>query len=724
MFRSKKGRSVSSSTPAASVRKSPIRIFALKLVLLAFFLVVGLRLVQIQVVEASVYQEVARRQYEAKVVLPATRGNIYDTNGKILVSNTSNVSFGVDPKIVGHDAPAVAERFSRVFGGPSSVYLKKISAPDKRFVWLKRRTKPAYAKRINAREFDGLIQLNEPQRIYHFGHIAAQVIGFTNVDNNGLTGAELRFDDHLRGTDGYVIMQRDGLGRKRPSVDYPRVKPVSGNSIVLTLDLECQAIAEEELRKGVERNNAESGLVVMIDPTNGEILAMANYPPVNLDNASGTDHSLMRNRIITDMFEPGSLFKIVTASAALEHDLVSPNQKFFAENGRYVVQLGHGKSRTINDIHEYGTITFQDAMELSSNIVMAKISDLIGVETLYLTARNFGFGTETGVELPGEVSGELKKPNHWSGTTLNSMAYGYEVGVTPLQIALAYAAVANRGILMKPHILKRVLNKGNEVVAETRSQVIRQVISTTTAQMLTRFIVGVVERGTGVSAKVNSVSVAGKTGTSRKFVDGKYERGSYTASFAGFFPAEDPRIVCVVMLDNPRMGGYTGGVASAPIFGAITEKVITTCARLAKKSNGVIVGKQAIAVPDVRSLKADIAVEVLTSQGFGVETLGDGEFIVGQSPAPPMKLLRHGLVRLTTNDADAIIPDGYTVVPDVRGMTIRRAMNQLAIQQLDINIDGSGIVVEQEPRVGQRVKIGARVSVRCQPRDLSLLTFH
>ncbi|MEE8115222.1 MAG: penicillin-binding transpeptidase domain-containing protein, partial [Nitrososphaerales archaeon] len=400
---------------------------------------------------------------------------------------------------------------------------------------------------------------------------------------------------------------------------------------------------------------------------------------------------------------------------------VTPEQEFFAQNGKYIVKLGRGKARAINDIHEYGTITFQEAMELSSNIVMAKVSDLIGVERLYLMARNFGFGTETGLELPGEVGGELKKPNQWSGTTLNSIAYGYEVSVTPLQIALAYAAVANKGVLMWPRILKQVLNENNEIIVETRSQVIREVISTTTAQTLTRFLVGVVERGTGVSAKVKDVSVAGKTGTSRKFVGGKYERGSYTASFAGFFPAEDPKVMCVVMLDNPRVGGYTGGVASAPIFRAIIEKVIATCARFTKKSNAAIAGKQPMAIPDVRSLKTDVAIDVLRSQGFRVKTLGEGKFIVGQSPAPPMKLSSDGLVKLTTTAADGTMADGYTVVPDVRGMTIRRAMNRLAMRQLDVEVAGSGIVVDQKPRVGQRVKIGACVSVRCQPKDLSAL---
>ncbi len=499
------------------------RMFALKVGLLLLFAVIACRLVQIQVLEARRYQEVARRQSEVKVVLPAARGNIYDRNGALLVSNAIMASLGADPKMMGTDANEFAARLARVFEHTRRYYLDKLDT-ERRFVYLERRVKPQLVRMVNPAAFDGIVQLEEPRRLYHYEQLAGQVIGFTDVDNNGLSGVELQCNSALQGRDGFMIMQRDALGRRRTSVDYPRTEPANGRHVTLTLDLGFQAIAEEELRKGIERTTAESGLVVMIDPATGEVLAMANYPGINPNDPGHGDAGPAKNRAITDMFEPGSVFKVVTASAALEHHLVAPGQKFFGEQGVWVVGTG-GKSRRITDTHPHGMLSMQEAVEQSSNIVMAKISNLIGAELLYTTARDFGFGNESGIDLPGEVRGELKKPTAWSGTTLNSMAYGYEVGVTPIQIASAYATIANKGVLMKPYVIKRVLDDQEQVLSETRPQAIRTVVSRETARTLTTFLEGVVEHGTGTGARLDGVAVAGKTGTSRKFIGDRYEPG-------------------------------------------------------------------------------------------------------------------------------------------------------------------------------------------------------
>jgi len=703
------------------IRSSRGRILMLKIALLTFFLLIAVRLVQIQVIEAPRYQEIARRQYEARVVLPATRGTIYDRNGRILVSNTMYVSFGADPLIVGNNAQVVAERFSGIFGKPRRVYFQKLASRDTRFVWLERRVNPNYAQRVRASDLEGVIQLNEPKRLYHYDHVAGQLIGFTDIDSRGLSGMELQLDKYLNGINGYVVMQRDGLGRKRPALDYPRVESVNGNNVALTIDMEIQAIVEQELRKGIDRNKAAGGLVIVMEPTTGEVLAIAQYPNIDPNDVGDTDPSLMRNRAITDVFEPGSVFKIVTASAALEHEVTLPDQKFFAENGKYTVAMSGGKVRTISDTHEHGMISFQQAMELSSNIVMAKVSDRIGAEFMYTMARNFGFGIPSGVGLPGEVSGDLKKPNQWSGATLNSMAFGYEVAVTPLQIASAYAAVANNGVLMKPFILKQVLNDRNEVIVESRPQAIRTVISKATAKTLTQFLEGVVQRGTGVTARLEGVTIAGKTGTSRKVVNRKYEAGSYTASFAGFFPAENPQIVCLVMLDNPRVGGYTGGLASAPIFKAIAEKIVTTSGMFARKPEIRFAGNKPLAVPDVMNLGVDVALTILESHGYQVETRGKGKVVLSQSPAPGANPGRRTVVHLATDQALESLPPGYTAVPDVRGFTIRRAINRLNLARLDVRVSGSGVVTEQIPRGGQRLRAGSLVTLQASPQSLSMV---
>ncbi len=496
-------------TSMHGTRRGGRRIFWLKVGLLAFFIVVAGRLVQIQVIDASRYRDQARRQYEVRERLPAIRGNIYDRNGRVLVSNAMGVSFGADRKMVGDDAGEAAGRFARAFHRSRDVYLDRLVSKDRGFVWLERRVRPEFSRRIRAEQLPGLVEIKEPLRLYHYEHLGGQVIGCTDIDNRGLSGIELYLDSYFRGNEGYVVLQRDGRGKRYASVDYPRLEPTVGCAVTLSLDIEYQTIAEEELIGGIERTGAESGLVIMLDPATGEILALAHAPSMNPAQSSDYSQDIMRIRAVSDMFEPGSVFKLVTAAAALERGLVKPGQKFDAEQGRYTVFLSNGKLRNvINDTHPYGIITFQQAMELSSNIIMAKVSDRVGSELLYTTARNFGFGTETGVDLPGEINGDLKKPSAWSGTTLNTMAYGYEVGVTPLQIAAAYAAVANRGVLMRPFVIRRVVSAGGEVVLEEQPQVVRRVISVAAARVLTEFFEGVVLRGTARAAAVPGMRIA------------------------------------------------------------------------------------------------------------------------------------------------------------------------------------------------------------------------
>lgn len=724
MFRSA-APSVSPDPRAAAARESTARMLAVKIFLLAVFGIVALRLVQIQVIESAKYQETARRQNSASVPLPALRGIIMDRQGRTLIANSTLVSFGADPRMVGDSAVLVARKFAEVFQKPRTEYLDRLRKEESRFVWLERRVDPRYRQWIPPGKFNGVIVLDEPRRLYHYAHVAGQVLGFTDIDNRGVSGLELELDSLLRGKDGLVVMQRDALNRRRPSMDTPRIEPVHGNSAVLTIDIEYQAIVEQELEKGVVANGAESGIAVMLDPGTGEVLAMANYPPIDPSHPESVSPAAARNRVLTDMVEPGSVFKVVTAAAALEGHLVSPEKKFDAEQGEYRVSLPNGRLRNIiTDMHKYGTITFREAMELSSNIVMAKVSDIIGAEALFTMARRFGFGTETGIALPGEVRGELKSPSHWSGTTLNTMAYGYEVAATPLQIAAAYAAVANHGVLMKPFVVKQIINDAGTVIRETRPERIRQVISRTTADTLTGFFRGVVERGTGQLARVHGLDVAGKTGTARKFVDGRYVPGSYIASFVGFFPASDPVVVCLVMLDLPGTPTYSGGLVSAPIFKAIAMKVSTTSLRFAPKPGTALTGIAQRMVPDVTTMTMEAARALLTARGFAPRPQGEGPLVMKQSPRAETKAFIGSTVLLEAGKQAQETSRGYALVPDLRGLPMRRAVNRLALQQLDAVINGSGLVVSQSPAAGERVKTGARVSITCATKNLQLLTLY
>jgi len=646
-----------------SLREKRIKVQILQIGLLLFFLVIGARLVQVQIIESQKYKEIAKKQYQVKITLPAVRGMLFDRRGNVIASNSVFVSFAADPKIAIEDADLIAKRFSQLFKKPINYY-KKLLNSESRFVWLERFVELKYLKEVDLKKLNGIVVRYEPKRLYYNDYLAGQLIGFTNVDNVGISGIELEYEEQLHGKDGFVIFQRDGYGKARPSVDYPRVEPINGNNIYLTIDLQMQAIAEKELKKGVELNKAERGLAIILDPKTGEIFAIAQYPQLNPNKYENSEPQDQKLRAVSDLLEPGSVFKIVTAAAALEYNIVKPETKFFAEEGTYTVKISQDKTSTMYDTHKEGWITFQRAMEVSSNIVMAKVSDLIGSERLYKMARAFGFGNKTNIDFPGETNSVLKKPTEWSATTLNRLAFGYEVSVTPLHITCAYAAVANNGILMKPRLLKKITDPNGNLISESQPQQIRKVISPRTVQILKNFLEGVVEQGTGTSAKIPNIKIAGKTGTSKKLINGNYETGKYNSSFVGFFPSDDPKIVCLVMLDNPQGNSYYGGAVSAPIFRSIAQQIITTTDIMINPQN----------------------------------TLASNSQIVSKDTS-----MNVGLIPVDK-------------VPDVRGLSVRKAVDLLKERKLHPIINGSGIVSEQFPKPGELIKSGMNITLVCKPK--------
>ncbi len=717
----KKDRSIVPESPQLKDYKH--RLLLVKIVFLLVFAAASARLVQIQVIESAKYKQIAKRQYEATVPIVAQRGNIYDRNGNVLVANSQFVSFAADPTIAGEDAKFIAREFSKVTGRPEHEYIAKLKQ-KKRFVWLERHMRPDVAELIPLKKMGGIAMMNEAVRLYHYDELAGQVLGATNIENAGASGIEQQFNDILRGRDGYVIMQKDGLGRKRPSVDYPREEAVNGHSLELTIDLQYQSIAEEELKKGIARTQAEAGLVVMMRPTTGEILAMANFPSVNLNKITNADH--LKNRIVSDMYEPGSVFKIVTAAAALSHDVVTLDKKFYAENGKYKIEYPGKRFRTINDSHPMRDVTFLEAMAYSSNIVMAKVSDLIGPENMYTQARDFGFGMMTGIELPHESNGQLKKTSEWSGATLNSIAYGYEVGVTPLQIVTAYAAIANDGRLMKPYIIQRIKDENGQETFAGQPEMIRRVIPKDVNAQVVKMLQSVVDDGNGVVVKIPGVRIAGKTGTSRKHVDGKYEEGSYNASFIGFFPVEKPEVVCLVMIEKPKAGGYYGATASAPIFKGIAERIIHNNGLIAKTmladqtvTTDVQRDETTVSIPDVSAQSVDDAVESLRRAGLAAKVYGTGDEVIRQYPSAGKKVERGSIIQLMMSDDEQSVADGTVTIPEVRGMSVRRAVNKLAAGSLGVSIVGSGVVVNQFPSPGMQAKQGIRVTIICEPKAVT-----
>lgn len=666
--------------------------------LIGFSLILG-RLFIIQIIHGKEYQERARKQYEAKVELRAERGKITDRAGRVIATTVQSASFAIDPKMVEQK-----ERICRIIAGLSgyseqSLLQKIANNSERNFVWLARGVDIQHTALLDSIRDIGFIRLAEPRRNYVYGSMAAHIVGATDVDNRGLSGIELTYDSLLRGASGFALMQRDGRGKMRPGVNNIIQSVRNGNTVQLTIDAELQGIVEYELQQGIEGAKATSGTAIAINPTTGEILAMASYPTFNPNAVSTSNAEAMRLRAITDMYEPGSTFKLVTAAAALEEKVVSPETIVDGMNGE--MRLNDGT--IIRDHEPLGTCSLTQALEKSSNIVFANVAQKISSDKFYKYTRDFGFGIPIGFELPGEARGLLKKPEEYDRTTKLYMGHGYELAATALQTANAYATVANMGIMMKPYIVKALLDENGRVLQEFEPQKIRRVISEQTAKTLTTMFCSVVENGTGKEARVKGLSIAGKTGTAQQLVDGKYSKSAYTASFAGFFPAESPRFVLLVMLDKPQTDIY-GGTTAAPIFRRIVQRIVMSPALASSLPTLAELGEtllhsDTVAVPDVRGLEKDAAVAMLHQFGLRLKSNQNSGIVATQAVAPGTGIERGSEIEVSLRPK--ISPDStqqhpsVEANPDVRGFTLRRAIALLHSAGIEVRIVGSGKVVRQ-----------------------------
>jgi cell division protein FtsI (penicillin-binding protein 3) len=602
---------------------------------------------------------------------------------------------------------------SSLVGEPYDRFFSRLTERDRSFVWLKRKVSGEALDGVLKLNDEGLIKVNEPLRHFEYGETGSQVIGTTNVDNVGLSGIELYYNDVLRGRDGYVVMQRDARGHRRPDVDLPRLDPEHGSGLELTIDITMQGIVEEELRSGVESAGAASGTAIAVDPRTGEILAIASYPSYDPNRISIADPSAMRVRAITDMYEPGSTMKAITAAAAIEEKAVGLDEMIDGENGEY-----HLANHTIRDDHPAGQMTFRQAIEESSNIAFAKIAARLAPPRFYKYVRDFGFGIVSGVDLPGEARGDVKKPDDFGPETEAVMAFGYQLAVTPLQLVTAYAAIANGGSMMKPHLLRRRLDRNGEVVEQIEPERIRQVVSPETAAIVRNLLVGVVERGTGQLARIPGLRIAGKTGTSQQLAGGSYSKENYNASFVGFFPAEDPHVTLLVLLDSPK-NGYYGGQVAAPIFREIARRFVNASMQQSEprleqasmsidSSTPLRVGTS-LRVPDLRGLPTEDARSIAGHYGLRVVLHGRGGIVAAQNPPLGEPVRAHDVITLET---DLAMPER---VPDVRGMSLRRAVNVLNRYRLTPHATGSGRVRVQIPGAGTIASRTQRnVTLQCE----------
>jgi len=502
--------------------------------------------------------------------LPAFRGAICDRKGRELAVSlpTNSICLFSKSSEFLREPENTVSILVKCLGINKSSLLERIQK-SKNFVWVKRSVEREDYEKIKKLELPGVGFCKEFKRIYPKGILASHILGFTDIDGKGLEGMELKNDELLRGKSGWHILIKDARGRIIPSLEKKREKNHEGFNIVLTIDERIQQIVEEELERVYREFNALSATAIVMDPFSGEILGLANRPTFNPNSPGSYQASFRRNRAITDIFEPGSVFKVVVAAAVLEEGILGPKEVIFCENGKWLY-----RKHVLHDAEPHQNLSFREVIAKSSNIGTVKVASRLGKEKVYRYARNFGFGQSTGIDLPGEVRGVLRTPDKWSKYSMAAIPIGQEVAATPMQAICALAVIANGGNYVKPYFVKEVEDSQGVSVWKTKPWR-RQIISRETAMTLTSILRDAVEEeGTAPLAKIYNYTVAGKTGTSQKVINGRYSHSKFFSSFIGYAPAENPKVVVLVMVNEPKPL-YYGSLVAAPAFREITRRILS-----------------------------------------------------------------------------------------------------------------------------------------------------
>jgi cell division protein FtsI (penicillin-binding protein 3) len=617
--------------------KRLIQIFA---VLAAWSVVVVARLVQVQIVRHDDYTNRAQRQQERTLDLSPVRGAILDARGRVLAESVAAESIYADPQAIANRR-AAAVKLAPILG----IGVREIEArlsSDAGFVWIARQVPLEVAAQVRRLGIGGIDFIEEHRRAYPRGSLAASVIGYVGVDGEGLAGVEHSFDSYVRGKPGRVTVLRDARRGMYLVGGEGLNRAIDGNDVVLTIDSVVQFITERALGKAVEKFKAAGGAAIVMDARSGDVLAMASYPSFDPNRFGDSPAWSWRNRTLQEMYEPGSTFKIITASAGIEENVVTPSQ---------ILDCGNGAIQIADvEIHEhggvrYGLMTFEDVMVHSSNVGTIRVALALGERRMYDYVRRFGFGERTNVQLPGEAAGLLRRLSHWSDVSVASISIGQEIGVTPLQLVRAIGTVANGGTRVEPRVIDRVVDASGKTIYQPQRPQPQRVISERTAAVLNEILKSVVYRGTGERAALPEHVVAGKTGTAQKAIRGGYAPDKFIASFGGYVPADRPRLVILVMVDEPR-GEQFGGVIAAPAFREIAEATLhylrvppsvpqrsigleaPLLAAFSQQQNPV----SRADVPDLRGLDARAAVARATAAGLLVEAVGSGVVTI-QKPA-------------------------------------------------------------------------------------------
>lgn len=544
-----------------------LRVIVVGVLFSVFFTAIGAKAVYLQIFCGPRLSQKAANQYEKSFKSSGKRGAIYDANLTEMAVSVEVTSIAAHPEQM-VDIQSTAKTLAKLLTINRGQLLRKLTS-NRKFVWIKRHVAPREARAVRDLNLAGLDFITECKRFYPNKTLAAPLLGFTNVDDNGLEGLEFYYDNYLKGASTNVTVLMDALGRGF-NQEETQMPNYNGHNLILTIDRTIQYIAEKALEESVTKFSAKSGMAIVMAPKTGALLAAAQYPFFNPNTYADFNRELWRNQAITDPFEPGSTMKIFSVAAALESGRSSLKSTFYCENGTYKI----GKDM-IHDTHPYAWLTLEQVVKLSSNIGAVKVTEVTGPERLYKTLQDFGFGAKTGIDCPGESAGSLSPYRRWSKIDAGTIAFGQGISASALQLITATAAIANDGILMKPYIVQAITDENGRLIQTFGPQKIRRAVSSATVETIIQILQTVTqEGGTGVSAALEGYSACGKTGTAQKIEEnGEYSNGKYIGSFVGFAPAEKPAVVILVVIDEPRKAHY-GGVVAAPAFREIAHKTL------------------------------------------------------------------------------------------------------------------------------------------------------
>jgi len=661
----------------------------IRIAVLAALLAIGAgavlrRAYQLQVKQGPELRAMAEEQYLRDVHLAPKRGTIFDRHGAELAVSVDVDSVWANPRALrraGVDVPRAAAALSPMLDADVAMLVERLNS-DRFFVWIKRRVTPKQAQAVRELGIDGISLSREARRYYPNRELAAHVLGFSNIDGVGIEGLELALEERLRGPTDSVAAIRDRRGKVVFSEGLLDGRTMQGQDVHLTIDSAIQRLAEQEIELAVRTFEAQAGSVVAIDPLTGEVLALANFPTFNPNDPTRTSVAQRRNRAVTDRFEPGSTIKPFTIAGALAAGSVRPDQEIDCENG--IMQVADKK---IRDTHHWELLTPGRILAHSSNIGTAKIGAAMGRAGLYQALRGFGFGQATGIDLPGETGGILRHYKHWYEMDAATIAFGQGLSATTLQLAMGFGALANQGRLMEPILVRRYTDSRGDVAEENSARVRRQVVPRHVARLVTDMLTGVTaEDGTGAEAGLADYLVAGKTGTAQKadYVHGGYAEGKWTSSFVGFVPADRPRLVIAVVIDEPMIT-HNGGTVAAPVFRRIALGALRQ------------LGVSAPTAPTYAW--ADRSKPRAAQDGAGADATADGAN-------------RTGVIVLAD---DRVLTEDEARVPSLVGRTARSAFALAARAGFVLTVQGSGIVASQSPQAGEVLAKGGSVTATLLP---------